>query len=300
MRSGKTRSVIDLGTNTFHLLVAEVEHGSIKRELLRKRIYVRLASEGIERIMEAPFKRGIDALARFYDDIQTIGAPTPRAIATAALRTASNAQTFIAEAKRVTNINIEVIEGSQEALLIARGVQGAIPMPEDSYMIMDIGGGSVEFILCKKKHVLFYNSYPIGVAVLKNRFQDQQPLSTLAINNLYNFIDQNCIDLKLALKTYKPGILVGSSGTFDVLEKALPALDRNDYYTNSSMLGLQQISQQVLNASEDQLANLNWIPEERKPLITVAFHLIDWLLQEGSFETLYVSKYALKEGVLLS
>jgi exopolyphosphatase / guanosine-5'-triphosphate,3'-diphosphate pyrophosphatase len=300
MAVAQARSVIDLGTNTFHLLVAEVSGGKIIKEILRKRVYVRLASEGINEIGPEPFRRGIQALEAFNYDLVALGAPSPKAVATAALRTASNASEFIAEAKRISGFDIDVIEGAQEALLIAKGVKGAIPEQEDVYLIMDIGGGSVEFILCKQELVLFFKSYPVGVAVLKNNFQDRQPLGDAAKGMLYTFLDVNCNDLMDAIKTYKPKILVGASGTFDVLESALPVLDKSETYTNSSLLGLHQISGEILHASEEKLQKIDWIPEERKPLITVAFHLLDWLLREGSFETLYVSKYALKEGVLLS
>ena len=99
-----------------------------------------------------------------------------KAIGTAALRTASNGQEFIDTVKKKYNISIELIDGNREAELIYKGVILAIPFQEKNYLLMDIGGGSVEFIIANKNKVLWAKSFPIGVAVLYKRFQHSEPI----------------------------------------------------------------------------------------------------------------------------
>ncbi|MFA6945692.1 MAG: exopolyphosphatase, partial [Pedobacter sp.] len=107
-----------------------------------------------------------------------------RAVATSALRTASNGEEFLAKVSSETGIEAEIIGGDREAALIYQGVHGAINMTEEKCLIMDIGGGSVEFIICNKEKIFWKMSYDIGVARLIEHFFNSDPISETDIKKL--------------------------------------------------------------------------------------------------------------------
>ena len=138
-------AVIDLGTNTFHILIAEAQADHSFKDLHRQRFFVKLAEEGIETIGEAPLERGFKALTHFKNLIEELQVIKVKAIGTAALRTASNGPAFVQQVKEKLGFQIELISGDQEATFIHKGVSLAVPFKEQNYLLMDIGGGSVEY-----------------------------------------------------------------------------------------------------------------------------------------------------------
>ena len=185
----KRYAVIDLGTNTFHLLVAEQQADNNFKELYRKRFFVKLAEEGIETIGKASLKRGLAALQHFRQVISELQVDKVKAIGTAALRTASNGPAFIKQVKEELDLSIELITGNQEAAYIHQGVAMAVPFQANNYLLMDIGGGSVEFIIANKDKVHWAQSFPIGVGVLFKNFHQHEPILSTEITATKSFID---------------------------------------------------------------------------------------------------------------
>ena len=160
-------AVVDLGTNTFHLLIISFnDKNDSWEEVYRERRYVYLAEDGIETIGSAAIQRGLDTLKAYALACKKYNVSKAKAFGTAALRTASNGLDFVNNAKTIFPYNIEIIDGDTEANLIAKGVALAIPSSERKQLIMDIGGGSVEFILSQSSEVIWARSFNIGVAVL--------------------------------------------------------------------------------------------------------------------------------------
>jgi len=159
-------AVIDLGTNTFHLLVIELDKDKSWRKLLHKRITVKLGQKGINKniIAPAPFKRGLKAFESFSEDIRKFKPKKIYAFGTAALRSASNGKDFLKILKQQFGINVTVISGKQEANLIYLGVKQAVKLGDKKSLIMDIGGGSVEFIIADARKAYWKGSYKLGAA----------------------------------------------------------------------------------------------------------------------------------------
>ncbi len=291
------KAVIDLGTNTFHLLIADVTGREIKI-LYRDRIYVRLAQDGIERIGAAPFQRGISALRRFREALSAYGLTDARAFGTAALRTAANAPEFLEQVREETGFEVEVINGVNEARWIYEGVKHAYPITERPVLIMDIGGGSVEFILAASEEIIWSGSFPVGVAVLFRRFHRADPIAAEAVRALHDFLDEQCAPLLAAVKEWSPQVLVGASGTFEVLEAAYGIKDDNSPYALLSIINFHPLYEQVRRSDAQARSHIDWIPAERRDLIVVAFELIRWMLDRHGFHEMATSHYAMKEGML--
>ena len=291
-------AVIDLGTNTFHILIADAQADGQFSEVFRYRRYVKLAEAGIATIGEAPFQRGIEALSHFATLLEQYEVKAIKAIGTAALRTASNGQAFIQKAKEKTGIEIELISGDEEAQLIYEGVRQAIPLQDEKVLIMDIGGGSVEFIIADASQIYWAQSFKIGVAVLFDRFHKQDPIANSEIEALKAFLKTQLEPLTLALKQHSCTTLIGASGTFDVLEAILVKEKESSIYSKFDAKLFFPFYQKLLPSTVSERKAMKNIPNTRVDMIIVALILINYTLKVSAASLIKVSAYALKEGIL--
>lgn len=296
------RAVIDLGTNTFHLLIAEVSPQKGIQEIYRERIFVKLAAEGIATIGDAPFARGIKALCHFHNCLDEYAVSDVQAIGTAALRTASNGASFIRTASEKAEIDIQLINGDQEADYITKGVLLAVPAVTERILIMDIGGGSTEFIIAERDGVCWRESFPLGVSVLFNGFHFSDPISPAEINSLDAHLQLSLAPLKTALGEYPARHLVGAAGTFDVLAERLrdPAAPVHPTSHRLDLMGFPTLYDRVVGASLAERIALPDVPEERADMIVVALVLLRFVFRLAGIERVSVSDYAMKEGILVA
>jgi len=294
----KRYAVIDLGTNTFHLLIVQQDETGQLIEVHRERIYVHLAEKGIAKIGAAPFQRGIDALLKFHQTLQNFPVETLKAFGTAALRTASNTPEFIAKIKTTTGIQIDIIPGKEEARLIYLGVKQVVNFHQEYDLIMDIGGGSVEFIIANKEGVQWAESFPIGVAVLYNQFHKNDPIRKTEIDTLESFLNTTLYTLSEALKKYPIARLIGASGTFDVLEDNLVKVRQQPNVANFPVSKYLPLHEEVVNMTLEERLQRDKLPNSRADLIVVALLLINNILKRSNAQEIVVSSYAMKEGML--
>lgn len=291
-------AVIDLGTNTFHLLVAEKQADNQFKELHRQRFFVKLAEEGIETIGEGAIQRGFHALKTFRETLDKLGITKVKAIGTAALRTATNGPAFVQSVKEQLDIQIELISGSREAELIYKGVHLAVPFQENNYLIMDIGGGSVEFIIANKNKVFWAQSFPIGVGVLYKSFHHTEPILNKEVNALTDFIEGILSPLYEALEKHPANILVGASGTFDVLEFILAKEQNFKNHAFVKVADFEPLYKLLLHSTVEERLALKDVPDTRADMIVVAIILIDFIIKKAKIEDIIVSNFAMKEGIL--
>jgi len=281
----KRYAAIDLGTNTFHMIIVEVDDSRVFTVVYRKRYFVKLAQDGFQVIKE--FKKAlIDFEVSEY-----------KAYGTAMFRVAKNAEAFVKELEEISGINIEIIDGNKEAELIFYGAKMSKALDKGVNLIVDIGGGSVEFIVSSSDTILADFSIPIGILELFHRFSDLEPFNLYSINEVYSFIDNKASEFKKALKAYKVNNVVGTAGSFEVLRKSsiesesdiLFEITKNDFdeFYNSI----------VFSSYEDRL-KLKGIPDERKRLIVYALVLINYSLIQSKSEKITVTSYSMKEGMI--
>jgi len=291
-------AVIDLGTNTFHLLIVAPSLKGKLTELHRERIFVKLAEEGIDRIAEAPFERGLKAMRHFKTILNRHEVTEVKAFGTAALRTATNAPFFIQKIKEETDITVDIIGGEQEARLIYQGVKQIVSFEKENGMIMDIGGGSVEFVVANKDGVIWSASFPIGVAVLTRKFHQIDPIPESAIQALRNFLDEILKPLQQVLSRHKVTNLIGASGTFDVLEAILAIPPNNTLTSTFPVEKFAPLHDQIISTTLEERFNMTSIPDSRAEMIVTALILIRYILDLTKASKITVSAYAMKEGML--
>lgn len=290
--------VIDIGTNTFHLLIV-IQKEEAFSILHKERVYVKLGEGGVQQILPKAFERGINAMLLFKKLLDKFNCKNFKCIGTAAMRVCSNADQFKSQVASQTGIEIEVITGLEEANYIFKGVKKAYPLKNENALIMDIGGGSVEFIIANKTNIRFSESYPIGIAILKEQFHTDDPMLPNQKDLLKNFVLNKIGSLTNAIKLYKPKVLVGSSGTFEVLDTNLKnciVLNKNCFEINlNDFLSFSDFicTNDIANIRASKL-----VPENRIDLISVAIQLIKITLDLTQVKQIFSSRYALKEGVL--
>lgn len=294
----KTIACLDLGTNTFHLLIVSTEDKRFT-ELYRKREYIILAEDGIETIGEKAIQRAKAAILTFKKALVKFRPEELRILGTEALRRASNGDIitdFIAEHLQVKP---EIISGPREAELIFKGTQLMIDMSKGNYCIMDIGGGSVEFILSSDGEIKFMQSFKVGVTVLYNAFHKTEPISVKEKTAINEFLDTELHPLIEVLEKSQGRIsLVGASGSYEVLQSILEGdIKRNDI-SRFKTKEFYDLCDSLLIKNKAERGLVNGLPKERVNMIVVAFLLVKYVLDTAKFKDIIVSPYALKEGVL--
>lgn len=296
---------MDLGTNTFHLLIAE---GNINdfREIVHEHIAVKLGEGGINKdiILPAAFERGINTMKDFTRQIGDNKVQQIRAIATSALRNASNGKDFIREVKKETGIEIEVVDGEREATFIYEGVKAAGLLTPESSLIMDIGGGSVEFIICNDTGLTWKQSFEIGAARLMEKFHHADPIPPAAIEALELYLEHALSDLFRAVKDTNIYNLIGSSGAFETFAE-LAAFKRSDVFDLKKIKNyvfdyeelLDVTDRLLLSTHAEREANPLIIPV-RVDMIVVASLITRYILQKLAINHVALCTYSLKEGVL--
>ncbi|MEZ4983436.1 MAG: hypothetical protein R2795_00095 [Saprospiraceae bacterium] len=293
----KNLAVIDCGTNTFHLLIARPSETGFK-EVHRERRFIKLAEAGIAKIGDAAYARALQTLQDFAVLLQQHAVETVRVSGTAALRTASNGPAFVAEVKAKTGLSIDLISGKEEAQLIYKGVRQAIGPQQGRWMVMDIGGGSVEFIIVDEEGVRWFESFPVGVAVLFRQLHKSDPINAEEIEATRLFLNSQLVELQLVLAKYPLTHLVGAAGTFDVLAASLGTHQATPYCTQVELEGFMAFYQKIVAATQAERHAMPDVPDDRADMIVVALILVQFVLEKAGIKHLTVSDYSMKEGML--
>ncbi|HEX5169899.1 MAG TPA: exopolyphosphatase [Cyclobacteriaceae bacterium] len=297
-------AIIDLGTNTFHLLIADVSESGY-HIIHRDRLAVKIGMGGINRgyITESGMQRAMVALQSFRNTIDEMRAQKVYAFGTSALRNAKNRIEVVDKVKAVTGIDVNIISGDQEAEFIYYGVKSAVGLGQEISMIMDIGGGSVEFIIANSETIFWKGSFEIGAQRLLEKFQHHDPIQQNDIEALDKFLYNSLSPLHEVLKSFHPTVLVGSSGTFDTLSDIFCARHHilktpDEVETPLTIEGFYDIYRELLVKDREARMLIPGMIEMRVDMIVVACCLIKHILESHPFTRIRVSTYSLKEGVL--
>ena len=300
-------AVIDCGTNTFNLLIIEVGLNLKYSKIYNDRISVKLGQGSINQgfIDIEPYNRGIEALKKFKTDINKYEVIKVLGFATSAIRDAKNGVQFINQIKSETSIEITIIDGEREAELIYLGNKEAVQLTPNTSLIMDIGGGSNEFILANNNGLLWKQSFPIGAARMLEKFNPSDPITGAEISAINNYLAAELEPLIIASKKYKPSELVGSSGAFDSVIEIIcdsfngePVCESKTCY-EINMDNYNNVSRLITNSSYNERKNIKGLVAMRIDMIVISFIMIDFILNSLNLSKLRVSSYSLKEGALI-
>jgi len=294
-------AAIDLGTNTFHLLIAEKSSANSVRFICRKTCVVKLGREGFDkdRISDVAFERGITAMKAFRPLLKKFAPKKTIALATSAIRNCKNGSSFIRQAEKIIGAKIEVITGEREAELIYHGVKNAYPLSNTPVLIMDIGGGSIEFIIANKFRIFWKKSIEAGAARLANKFSPSNPINKSELSAINDYLKQVFSPVLQAVKKYRLEILIGSSGSFDSFALIMGIKNENTA-VEISIKKYAALHEKLVRSTKKERLSMKGLQRMRVDMIVLASVCSAFILNKTGMRKLYRSSYALKEGIVFS
>jgi exopolyphosphatase/guanosine-5'-triphosphate,3'-diphosphate pyrophosphatase len=294
-------AVMDLGTNTFHLLIVDGP-----TEIVHEQESVKIGEGGINKgfIIPAAFERGIKTMQHFNELITKNQVKKIRAIATSALRGAANGQDFIDDVEIQTGINIEIIDGDMEAAFIYKGIKAAGCLSKQNSIIIDIGGGSVEFIICNEARILWKQSFEIGAARLMDTFHRTDPIPPESITALNLYLEDSLKDLFTATSKYTIENIIGSSGVFESYAEVIELAKGNPFDLKKTKHyefdydELSTLIEKIVNSSHQERLITKGIIPIRIDMIVTASLLTRFVIEKLGITKVLMSTNSLKEGVL--
>ncbi len=301
-------AVLDLGTNTFNLVIAEKNETVALRILHNSKLPVKLGEKGINKgeITKAAFDRGIEAVKIHYQTIVKFQVDTIKAFGTSALRTTRNGSQFIQTIKDLTGIEIEIISGDTEAELIYFGVRQTHPMDKGKYLILDIGGGSNELIIADKDRIYWKRSYELGIARLLELFKPSDPISPDEIKKINEYLSDKLRDLTLQVKHHHVKTLLGASGSFETFVCMIRS-EATDIESQSSLVPQSvTISHEEFNTLYEKLirstiaerSKMEGLEPMRIEMIVFACLFVKFILETQKLKEIFQSNFSLKEGAI--
>ncbi|MFT6867715.1 MAG: exopolyphosphatase/guanosine-5'-triphosphate,3'-diphosphate pyrophosphatase [Cyclobacteriaceae bacterium] len=299
-------AVIDMGTNTFHLMIVDVID-DVWKILYREKTAVRIGKDGINqgKITPEAEERALDTLIKFKEIIDAEHATKVFATATSAIRNAKNGEKIVTRILKETGIKVNVITGLQEAEHIYYGVKKALKIGVESALIMDIGGGSIEFIIGNENEIFWKQSFEIGGQRLVEKFHRHDPIPVSEIDELNGYLENQLVELFEAYDKFEPHTLIGSSGTFDTLSDIyllgkgeIRDEDQTEYPL--TLEAFHSILKDLKTKNRVERLEIPGMISLRVDMIVVACLLIDFIIKKLNIKNIRISAYALKEGVLLS
>jgi exopolyphosphatase/guanosine-5'-triphosphate,3'-diphosphate pyrophosphatase len=293
-----------MGTNTFHLLLVEL-NGIEFKTIYKEKIAVKLGQGGITQNQITPEaeKRAVHTLGHFKNLIDGEAINQVFAFATSAVRNATNGPDFVKKVKEELGIQIHVISGEEEAQLIYEGIHFSGALDEHPSLMMDIGGGSVEFIIGNAQEAFWKQSFEIGGQRLLDAFHYHDPILPDEVEKLEQYCGEKLQPLLDAIERYKPSGFVGASGTFDTLIDMYYATMLQCKLTGQHVFELPvndfyQLFQLLITKNRAERLLIPGMIAMRVDMIVVASCLIDFILQHVRVESIRCSHYSLKEGAV--
>ncbi len=293
----KRYAAIDLGTNTFHMIIVEKDNNGRINVVNRSRHFVKLAYGGFDSIDNEAISRGIDVLFEFKALLDKYKVDKYLAYGTSMFRRSANGMEFAKNLEEKTGIKIHIIDGKHEAGLIFNGAKLAGALKKGYNLIMDIGGGSVEFIISDINEIIYKISYPIGIIELFHNFKHLEPFDKDIVNNILGFLKDTTIELQKEIKNYNILTLIGTAGSFEVLHSHTSNIINNHLF-EISPAEFELFFNSVAYTTFEERQKIEYIPKERKRLIVYAFLLIKFSLNISKATNICVTSYSMKEGMI--
>ncbi|MBU8892090.1 MAG: hypothetical protein KOO66_04885 [Bacteroidales bacterium] len=300
-------AIIDMGTNTFNLLIVETSKNNSYLIIFKDKAGVKLGKDGINNKVITPeaFDRGITAISNHLKSISKYKVDKIIATATSGIRSTKNGNEFVETLKKKFGLNVLVISGDEEAELIYRGVKQVVKFNNENVLILDIGGGSNEFIIANSKGLIWKKSFKLGMARLLDRINPSDPITNEEIEKTEHYIDSHLGPLYEAIEKYKPAKLIGCSGTFNSFRAMIIAKNgkipqevkkSNSYPVNLNDYAL--LHKELLESTLEDRNKMKGLEPVRIEMIVLASIFVNFIIRKFNIKSLTQSAFAIKEGMV--
>ena len=299
-------AALDLGSNSFHLLVADVHPDGTFEPVTREKDMLRLGDDVARygRISSSLADRAIASVRRLRQLADGLGSQEIIAKATSAIRTAANGSEFVDRIEAETGVEVEVISGLEEARLIFAAVRASLVLEPAPALCVDIGGGSVEFVIGDAAGLRWATSVPLGVGRLTAELVQSDPPSRADRNALDDRIRAELAPVAEEVRRRKPLMAVGTSGTINDLARLAAANGDGDIPASANGLRivadqLRALQHRVVRMPASERRRLPGIEEKRADLIPAGVTLLATIFDVFGIDTMVTSDWALREGLVL-
>lgn len=301
-----TLAAIDVGTNSFHLVVARLLGENRFSVIAKEKIVVRLGESPsqIKHLSEEAINRGVDAM-KLLALVAARTNASVRAVATSAVREASNADEFLERVRTEAGIEIEVISGFEEARLIYLGILQALPIFNERIALCDIGGGSTEFLVGEEGRILYANSFKIGSIRMTQRFFPNERITDDETESCRLFVRGEIYHAAQEIRRHGIRELITSSGTAQTI--AAMAVAARGEEPPESLNGkrftrreVRSIVSRILKARTfAERASIPGVDPRRTDILAAGAVTLETIIEECGVEAIIISGYALREGIVL-
>lgn len=299
-------AAVDLGSNSFHLVVAEVQPDGTFTPLIREKETLRLG-DAVSRegqITPTAADAAVRTMRRFRMLAEAAGAHEIVARATSALRSASNGAAVLDRIEAEAGVGADVIDGLEEARLIFGAIRAAVLIEPGPALCLDVGGGSVEIMVGDASRLLWAASERIGVARLTTRFVHSDPISKADRRRLHDHLVAVLEPLAVEAKRFEPTMTIGSSGTLQDLaamaaarrSEPLPVSLNHLTVTREELVALHDV---LLCSTAAERRHMDGLDAKRVDLVVAGSILLVTALELFDARDLTISSWALREGIVL-
>lgn len=295
-RDDSLLAAIDMGSNSFHLIIARPDHGEIRPvETLAERVQL---GAGLvkSRLSRDAIERGLDCLARFQQVISSMGPARIRVVGTNALRQAKNRRAFTEPAEQILGVPVDVVYGREEARLIYLGVAHTLADDGHSRLVVDIGGGSTEFIIGQRFEPQSLESLQLGCVSYRNAYFADGKLSKKNFAAAYDDAMLEVSHIKRRFNSRNWQECVGASGTLQVIEGLIQHHGWRD--SGIDRKSLDQLRQRLLGFGHVDAIDLPGLSDKRRSVITAGVAIAKAIFDVLDVDVMRTSSGALREGVI--
>lgn len=291
-------AAVDLGSNSFHLAIARLDHGVIRiTESLSEKVQLAAGLDNDNWLSEAAQLRALACLARFSQQLAGVEPKRLRIVATNALRVARNARDFVKRAEQILNHPIEIIAGREEARLIYVGVSQTLA-GQGKRLVVDIGGGSTEFIIGEHHEPLLTESLHMGCVSYTQRFFPDGQICPKALDNAITAAKQELASMAANYEDMGWDSAVGSSGTIKAVKTVVQQLGWASSEGRITAESLRKLRERLLQYRDVRDVDLPGLKEDRKLIMPAGFAIISAVFESLNIDEMGYSDGALREGVL--
>lgn len=298
-------AVIDLGTNTFNLLIADIADSQLS-VLYKDELGIKLGEGGIHRkiITEESLLRGIEGVKTHLETAKKWNSEKILTVATSGIRSAENGKDFIRQLNERFGIDIKTVSGDEEAELIYRGVRQAVNMKDKISLVLDVGGGSNEFIIGDSDRYLWKQSIDIGIARILERFKPSDPITQEEIAQINAYFEESLQPLYEPVHQYHPELFIGCAGTFQTVrnmlieESEMKSQVTQQPWFEISYRQFKKLHKKLVNSTTEEREQMPGLELFRVDMIVLASIFVNFIMQKFGFERMIQSDYSIKEGVI--
>lgn len=290
-------AAIDLGSNSFHMLVVRNVEGAV-RAVSRVKRKVRLASglDANNYLSDEAINRGLDCLRLFAEQLEDIPIENVRIVGTATLRLAKNSQEFVSKAEKILKQPVEIISGDTEARTIYYGVIST-SSGEGNNLVLDIGGASTEIIIGEKKNIKVLHSTHMGCVTWLNKFFADKFLNVKNYQNAINAAKRVLSPYKDEYTSIGFSNCVGASGTVQALQEIMIANGGSEIITLQKLYDLRD---ETIKCKTMDSLHINGITNERLCVFPSGLSILIAIFEELSVKSMTLACGALREGLIYS